>query len=388
MAIRRDELREAFRSLTVDPLEGPDDPRYVVHPEADRVIRAVRSRLDLAAGEGQVILFSGHRGTGKSTELCRLSHELEGEYTPIRFSLVDFADPLDLDSSDLLLAILSTVAERVSAGVLGKAVARLGKSLREMLGGQVFDAGAVSMRFVSADRRVMIREELAREQRRMLDEINSLLSRLKRPIVVVDDLDKASVSQALSLYQRCGPILMALRCSSIHCVPIAMLQSAQMPASWEYQVEILNPVEVKTREGDALKDGVDTLSTVVTKRVPRDWFAPGALSGLVLASGGLLRDLVSMTAECLVRLDVGKRDLIDIDLVAEVIRKKSSELQLRLDVSLQESLKIAHAKKGVSSLSNAAANTLIDGSLLLVHPGSPFWYDVHPLLEPLVSGHE
>ncbi|MGC9399863.1 MAG: hypothetical protein ACP5HM_12095 [Anaerolineae bacterium] len=51
--------------------------------------------------------FSGHRGCGKSTELRRLAinPEIRAKFWPVHFTILDEADPHNLDYRDVLLAM-------------------------------------------------------------------------------------------------------------------------------------------------------------------------------------------------------------------------------------------------------------------------------------------
>ena len=119
--------------------------------------------------------------------------------------------------------------------------------------------------------------------------------------------------------------------------------------------------------------------------MPREWFEQEALRELVIASGGILRDLISMATECLVRLDVSKADKIDVAMVREVIRKQSMQRQLRVDPGIRAALTQTNREKDIANIPPSTAGTLIDQSLVLAHQGVRPWYEVHPLLKPLVS---
>lgn len=70
-------LKEAYRACDVKPLAGDDIARYYVNLSAVRntvAIDDVSTDLHLQEpGEFNTILFAGHRGCGKSTELSRYS---------------------------------------------------------------------------------------------------------------------------------------------------------------------------------------------------------------------------------------------------------------------------------------------------------------------------
>ena len=69
-------LKEAYRACYLKPLAGDDIARYYVDLSAVRntvAIDDVSTDLDIQEpGEFNTILFTGHRGCGKSTELKRI----------------------------------------------------------------------------------------------------------------------------------------------------------------------------------------------------------------------------------------------------------------------------------------------------------------------------
>ena len=64
-------------------------------------------------GEGQFspIAFSGHRGSGKSTELRQLEKALGPSCFMLYLDIVDFLDPLDVDYRDLFLLVCRQLLE-------------------------------------------------------------------------------------------------------------------------------------------------------------------------------------------------------------------------------------------------------------------------------------
>ena len=382
MSIPREELRPAFRALTIEPLEDFDDERYVPHPCASAVAQSIGSRLDLAGGAGQIIFFSGHRGVGKSTELRRLASALSADHAPIHLSMLHYGDPSELSISGFLLAI-AAATERVRG---------TGSRLREVVKqvfGAVVSEGTLSVLGVTVRREVLDRS--APELNTVLVAINEELDRIassggKAPLLLVDDLDKATVDQVVGLHRTSGPLIAALKCSSVHCVPMSMLQSPEISMLAHADcVETLDPIEIRDVSGHVVEAGVRTLGEVVVRRMPRGWLEQEALRELVIASGGILRDLISMATECLVRLDVSKADKIDVAMVREVIRKQSMQRQLRVDPGIRAALTQTNREKDIANIPPSTAGTLIDQSLVLAHQGVRPWYEVHPLLKPLVS---
>lgn len=78
-------LRDAYRICTPEPLVGEDIERYYVDLSSVRnteTIQKIATKLDfLESAEHCTLLFTGHRGCGKSTELRKIQQKLEFEKT-------------------------------------------------------------------------------------------------------------------------------------------------------------------------------------------------------------------------------------------------------------------------------------------------------------------
>ena len=127
-----DLLQDFYNSC--DPLQPATEAQYV-ETDASRgsesLVREFRRILKLAANKYRRLLFTGHIGCGKSSELKKLQRLLEHpepgpgyhRYFVIYFDVRDYLDDYDTEIADILLAI----------------VAELGDSFRERLGIELQD---------------------------------------------------------------------------------------------------------------------------------------------------------------------------------------------------------------------------------------------------------
>ncbi|PRP97312.1 ATP-binding protein [Enhygromyxa salina] len=121
------QLRQLYQNLVDQPL-WPDDPRYVdlyADPgwaALDPVAR-LATRIRFSAIESSQ-LFSGHRGTGKSTQLRKLQRELEGDptYKVVICDMEDYLPMTDaVDEVDFMLGAAGALSDAlVDAGLLGR----------------------------------------------------------------------------------------------------------------------------------------------------------------------------------------------------------------------------------------------------------------------------
>ena len=103
-------LREIRKSCDLGPLKTTEalDRYWVDTDNARDALHSVRESLrDLLEDREDVkILFCGHGGTGKSTELNKLVQELDGTYLVVGFSILHEMNPIDVNGEDLILVLM------------------------------------------------------------------------------------------------------------------------------------------------------------------------------------------------------------------------------------------------------------------------------------------
>lgn len=111
----RNELKTLYNALADRALE-PDDPVYVaqVNQGAIDAVEEIATEIDWQEGGG-VCLFTGQRGTGKSTELRRLKKKLEELGASVFYA--DLSEYLllskEVEISDFLVSLAGAMSEQV-----------------------------------------------------------------------------------------------------------------------------------------------------------------------------------------------------------------------------------------------------------------------------------
>lgn len=320
----------------------PGDSRYVACEESRgqgnlvaelaNAIRWSQSPLHL--------LFSGHRGGGKSTELLRLEDALtnppEGEAS---FFVVYFEADLedidvnDVDFPDLLLAIIRQIGkalrEQAQVELRPTKLMRFIDRVKTLLGSEVelndleFDAGIAKFTATiksSPDARHKIREALEPNVSNLIEEVNNLLdeaiTRLKDKgfrdlVVIVDNLDRIvlrNLNDGHSTHDRLfldrGGQLHALRCHVVYTLPISMVFSPSATALinvFGRRPDVLPMVKVIEPSGNDDARGIAAMQEMIDKRMKAagvdelDVFdALETQKYLCRMSGGHIRNLLIM----------------------------------------------------------------------------------------------
>jgi len=383
------------------------------------IVRDLRTASDFHGASTH--LFSGFRGTGKTTELNRLARELDrlGDFVVLRVSARDYhhlSEALDLEELTLMLAMgIGEAAERTlgeaqlgelaNEGVLTRIHGRLAKA---------FEGSELSLKFgpvelkpalrSGAGLRANLREALherPHQLRIFLHDFVRDLAAAIRPrqlVVIIDDFEKYNVprTKVASVYQDMAqlffhsPELLKLPlCHTIYTVPpyLAFINPG-IAEIYDGRLHVLPSVKLRTRppERRPHAPGLAALEAVLAGRVELDELfgdqREACVERLVAASGGNLRDLfVLVSGPIMAAVDDG----LPVGLAqVEATIQKQARVRRGLLAGPHEILTKVRARGdlvaiGEDRLGDFAA--AMDQHLLLCHCNDEFWYDVHPLVE-------
>ncbi len=290
------------------PLQ-PGDPRYIpfegVRGEGD-LIAQLTNALRWSDVPLQV-LFAGHRGGGKSTELLRLQHALahppvdEARYFVVYFEAdSEDVDVNDVDFPDLLFAIIRQVGkalrERVHEELRPAWLSRFVDDFKRFLGSEVdfeklqLDAKIAKITATiksSPDARVAIRKALEPNVSNLIVAANELLddavTRLRIKdyrdlVLIVDNLDRIVLrdlpnSQSNThehLFIDRGAQLAQLRCHIVYTLPISLVFSPKATALgnvFSRRPDVLPMVKVIQSNGTDDSAGMNAMRTIVQRRL-------------------------------------------------------------------------------------------------------------------------
>lgn len=403
-------LREFYRALRDAPLE-PGNPWYIplyTGLPGDPV-ETMATTIEWASSESAQ-LFSGFRGSGKSTELRRLQARLEPGYQVV---LCDMEDYLNLttpvDVADFLLALAGALGEALEKGPLA------GTSVRAESYWDRFSAWLVRTNVnveVGADHvKLALRQDptfkqtlqkrmhghlgaLVVDVRAYVDDCVKLVDRAHpgQPLVLILDsvehirgtaVNADEVAAALvTLFHGHGD---KLRIPNLHVVytvpPWLKIKEPGVAAGFDGAVQ-LPCVMVKDRNGQPFATGRERLAEALRARGPWDELLSAADAQRILASsGGHLRDLLRLVRTVLVR----QRDQ-DAPAAAAVVEAAIQEVRGQyLPVSQSDA-------RWLASIARSHTTELPDGTklpdlaryfdslLVMTYHDGEEWWDVHPLI--------
>lgn len=338
---RAKNLKDAFRICSVEPLSGEGLERYYVDLSAVRkteAIESVNTLLDFQdPGEFKTLLFTGHRGCGKSTELKRIQRNWEAEFCVIYLEANEETDINDAEYTDLYLVVIKQVeqalrelGERFDPQLL-QGFERWFKDVTQeteqsvessvSLDGKLSIGGVAPFlakllvkllaQIKGAEKqKTVIRQTLQRDISRLKAEINLLLrdayEKIKNTypkgfLVIFDNLDRVPPLVANHLFFDYSAQLQELDITIIYTVPISVLCSPKNISNTFGDPHIMPMVSIYKlvlEECDLQfnSDGLDGIARLLEQRVDVELLFESReqLLKLAKASGGHVRQLMQM----------------------------------------------------------------------------------------------
>jgi energy-coupling factor transporter ATP-binding protein EcfA2 len=334
-------LKEAFQLCDIDPLVGPGLERYYVNLTPVRKTEAIEGISTILefqeAGDFCTLLFTGHRGCGKSTELQRIRRQWEQDYRVIYLEANEETDINDAEYTDFYLIVIKQVefalremGLRFDSGLLESFEAwfkdvtqeneRTVESSVNVQAEASLGSGApfIAKLLVkllaqikgSDKRKTVIRQVLQQDISRLKADVNLLLRDAylkikdqypKGFLVIFDNLDRIPPQVGNHLFFDYAAQLQELNCTIIYTVPISVLCSPKNIVNTFGEPHIVSMVNVYQLVRDRCEldnnpEGLQCLAQIIEKRVDitQVFESEAEVVSLVKESGGHVRQLMQM----------------------------------------------------------------------------------------------
>jgi len=422
-----DYLKRFYQALADKPL-SPGSPQYIRLYDNEKLsptdpVAQLQRTIDWSPIESAQ-LFSGFRGTGKSTELRRLQKQLHDAGGSV-VVLCDLGKYLNLttpvDVSDFLLAVAGAFGDALQSdpAALGKDMikegywARFSHWMRRTnveidgaeIGGEVEGVGAALQVSLKEDPsfRQRLQERLKGhlgalvvDVRRFMDDCVKAVRRKHgeetKVVVLLDSAEQIRgtavnadevAASLVVLFHGHADKLAFPNLHMVYTVP-PWLKIKEPGISRLYDgAQWIPCVRVRGRDGAPCAEGLTTLERVVATR--GDWRrllgTEANLHRLLLASGGYLRDLFRLLQTAL-RLAPGRPLPLSDDVLDLVIQEVRNAY---LPVSHEDALWLdrIHASRATELESDTRLPDLakyFDNLLVMAYSNGVEWWAVHPLI--------
>jgi len=409
---RAENLTEAYGVLDPNrPLDGKWLDRFYAERPEEASITPLAEELQIAPSEDDKTLFTGHRGSGKTTELAQLERALENTHTVVRFNAERLLNLGDVDYADLLVVLGIQVFQTAQRSGVGLDQTRLQdllfwyttrvfeqdeqRKLESQVGGEV---SAVFAKFnvkltTDAPTRQTVRAEAKANLADLIERLNSLLEELeertsRRTMVIVDGLDKMyDLNQVQDLFCQGANALMEPRCRAVYTVPLALYHTddfQQVRMSFPRTFALPN-VKTVERDGTSCPEGKDALLEVLNCRLMPGLLAPEAAERLVARCGGLLKELIALGRNAVLRArrvrgERGPAQVEDVEYAARQVRNT-----YRGSLTEEQYRELWRIHSGEPFVNNPVSRTLLHNLSLLEYDGGDAWWAVHPIVRPLLE---
>jgi len=437
-SISKDEIIQYLRDLNsaFDNFPISSDHKYYFNfyeapgnPRGSDSALALKSLIDIEELNGSSAqLFSGYRGTGKSSELLRLKSMLEKENYKVLFikglDYINENEPLEV--TDFLISVGAGVADACES-LTGKAIIKEGffKQVQNFF--QNFAITDFSFNFdwvsfklkLKRDVRLkhLIQERLNNDIINFVEKIQEFLISIKEylnsefgleksPIIIVDDLEKIrgtsenedlvfrSVERLFSYYD------WALKFPGWHFIwtvpPYIEIMNATIPTLFDGWTLIPMVRLWHIKEGNQVIDynGIDALKKLILKRGDTSRILDEeGLEKVILASSGNVRELLTLMRNIIIKVYMNYQMTNNLSSISTgdintIINEYYKTIQNSIYTSDYDWLKkVANGNEifiqDEGMIQRVAK--LIDTSIVMIYRNEDRWYDVHSGVRELFS---
>ena len=319
-----DELRKYCKPT---PLTGDTLKFYIETDKARDPHQDTRDKLAKSLEEGPArILFYGHPGSGKSTELNKFLAEHEKKWLAVKFSVLDEMTSSNILAEDLILIITAKIMEAAdNIGIQGdqkrleevykyfdkvttedvkslnmnteaKAGIDTGASyLGQLIGLMARFTADIKMNSHSTETIVHTlrkrRADLPLQANRVIEAIQQeLQEREKHLLVVVEDIDKLDLKQAHEMFVKNTNLLTGLTTNIIYTIPIYLFHSPDSNAFKHHFDSVIGLPMIKISDPHkSHTPGRKVIEAIIKARVEDNLIQKDALNLLIEKTGGVLR---------------------------------------------------------------------------------------------------
>ncbi|MEY2914599.1 MAG: hypothetical protein RLZZ184_3908 [Cyanobacteriota bacterium] len=425
---RANTLKSAYNACTLEPLEPAEISKYYVDLSAVRkssAVEGVSTILDFQeSGDYTTILFTGHQGSGKSTELKKIQSQWEQNYHVIYLEVNQETDINDANYTDLYLIVIKQVEftlrklglkfdqkllnsfENWFKEITEENEESVEKSVSveseaSLQNGPPFIAKLMVKLLAqikgSDKQKTTIRQTLEKDISRLKADINLLLDdaygklRKKYPnykglLIIFDNLDRTPPQVANHLFFEYATQLQELHCTIIYTVPISVLCSPKNPlAQFNGNPHIVSMVNIYQfdRNGRDLnynQIGLDAIASLIEKRVDVDavFNSRQELLELAQASGGHVRQLMQMMRSACLTASTKKHPKILAEDVTYAIKQQQFSFERFIPNDHYQLLAQVYLNKDVSKDDNG--QLMLFNTSVLEYNGDNRWNYPNPVV--------
>jgi len=418
-------MSDVLKAMEIGPLKDRDFDRYYVETKearGDDVAEKLKKYFLRTKGRPKKVIFSGHRGSGKSTEIERLTRGIKDEFLVSTYSIEDNLDKSNVTHIDILFENVHTLCrnaiEKEGLEIDGNIIERFNEFMKEITTEKTdtskleasagAEAGAGANAFLlsfmmkissvlksSHETRKVVREkfdprieEFVKNANDLIRDIKSKLKEKRDILIVIDDLEKVtSFEKAKELFRDYGGQLTRLDCHVLYTIPIELLfsQHGEVIRGFFDQEVVLPSIKIDERDGKPYRPGRDALKKIIEKRMDLSLFEDGeeTLNKIIENSGGSLRDMFRIIIESSLEADekIRPEDVDKAILLLENRFLRAMVTRERDDMDFDTLIeKLKEVDESKDSIPDKVLVNLLYRRFVIEYNGEG-WYGVHPMVK-------
>lgn len=415
MSMKAINLAQTVNYFRQIPLSGQDLRFWFVAREGSP--RGYMRSLLRTVNEPVKLLFVGHRGSGKSTELNKLAEELSDKFYTIHIDIRAITGRTTPEYEDVMLAmstqiVIFCIEHNLVRTPLVEPVRQGWESLRDwwlqvVAGLPIRPASAETT--ISAQVKTLLgdielsarQSSAAREQLKfqinqqmpdLIRHLNWVIAEAeknsqKHLLIVVEGLDKVDLEAATQIFRDHAPTITSPITAMIYTCPLALRFSDHyntLKLSFS-EVRYLPNIAPRHRDNSPNPEGMATLRDIVLQRLEDRLIEPLAFDLILQACGGVPVWLVFLVRSAAVyALNRSEQAVI---IRAEDARSAIKELRREALAPLsRRDLTVLRARHGDRRLTNDTdEQRLIYNGSLIEYDNDVQWCDAHPALWSLLE---
>jgi len=396
------------------PLPG-DSEFYVERP--NNPMNQMKTELLRDSPRPPKFLFSGHRGSGKSTELNRLmvDREVQDRYLIVHYSIKEVLDVAGLEYTDVLFSIGAQVFIKATEDgklklrrklldelkrwigdteIVKEEISKEGAEVETQAGLSAFFIKVLGKLKVEYTSREKIRQTIKLRLSELINVIDLIIAEVelragKKVLVAIEDLDKPDLSDARDLFYERQTSLTLPNCRIIYTVPIALLYSpdaGQVRQAFDRTFPLPNVTIAKREDRNPDEEGRAVMREFIAKRMSLDLIEEDALEHAIVVSGGVFREMariIRTAADNAIARGEEKIQKRDVQRVESEIR---NEFRRMLEAEDYDALKEIYQKRDLTVIGSKICAKLLHNLSILEYQDDENWCDVHPAIIPLIEG--
>ncbi len=406
-------LDDAYSNFEVET-PVPSASSFYVARKGKGISKLKRRLAHPSTGIVPRYFFSGHTGCGKSTELLQLLADpaIMEKYWALRFSIYDYFPSHAIDYKDLLFFLAIQLFKNyqengngkikkekqllkeiekwqgdITKEIITQEKDRTGMALEAKINA-VF-AEVVSKFSVEPHTRVIVRQVIDMNINDLIGIINTLGSSIqagenKPVLVLVDDLDKLSLSSSRQLFIEEGRTLLKINLPIVYTVSSALFYDPSFPTSKIKNIFLPNiTLHEEGRPDGRVAEGYVLLKNFVHARMDAKLISEDALDLAIKMSGGVFRELVRIMQEAIDYAQGEEHARVEVEDVEQSvtdIRNMYWRILTKKQVEILESVRAGESRHDPEEMA-----VLLKMLAVLEYNGRGTWFDVHPALYKLLD---